>query len=86
MRRNMETTDSKLLGVIGYNFEATQAEKVDHTLKSHEIGGEKPKWGLANEDVPAELSDWIMTPQKLQAFMSRKKDQNGGDSDSDAGF
>jgi hypothetical protein len=36
---------------------------VDHEQNLVEMKtGLKPEWGLANEDVPADLRNWIATP------------------------
>ena len=31
----------------------------------------KPEFGIANEDVPEHLKEWICTPQKFKAYMQK---------------
>jgi hypothetical protein len=38
----------------------------------------KPVWGLAPEDVPDDLKQWIAKPAKLRDFMDKRRDQNFG--------
>jgi hypothetical protein len=37
------------------------------------ILAKKPLYGIANEDVPDHLKDWICTPQKFNNFMQGKQ-------------
>lgn len=74
MAKNYQSTDKKLLAT---------AEKDNYLnpLTANALANEKPEFGIANEDVPEHLKQWIVTPQKFYAYKD-KHPEIDGDSES----
>lgn len=53
-------------------------------VSSNALAADKPEFGIANEDVPEHLKEWICTPQKFQNYMEAHKPEDAGDSESNS--
>lgn len=72
MKKNyIQDSEAKNLFEI---LEHTEADDVvsssddENQDKKEDEGASKPVYGLANEDVPADMKEWIVTPQKVQGL------------------
>jgi hypothetical protein len=65
-------------------FEIADATNADDCVSSSDDEGnkdkkgaeDKPIYGLANEDVPEDLRQWIATPEKFQAYKDKTEEND----------